>query len=272
MKIRPIFYWLQCLVLTLALSFCSNPSGYKTENSSESEKPILDSQARQIIDEAIKVHGGDKYNTAHIEFDFRGRRYTSSRNQGIFIYERIFPDTVKGKPVIITDVLNNEGFKRMVGEDEMPLNDDFRARYSRSVNSVLYFVQLPYGLNDQAVTKKYLGQSSIRGEPYDKVEVTFEQESGGEDFQDVFIYWFHRENKTMDYFAYSYLTDNGGLRFRESINPRTINGIRFSDYINYKADYNKYKLADLEQLFNKGQLEEASRIISENIDVELGSD
>ena len=151
---------------------------------------------------------------------------------------------------------------------EMPVKDDWKARYSRSVNSVLYFIQLPFGLNDQAVNKRYLGQSIIRGEPYDMVEVTFQQESGGEDFQDVFIYWFHHENNTMDYFAYSYEVNEGGLRFRAAINPRVVEGILFQDYENYEAKTGT-DLTKLPKYFESGTLKLLSKIENKNVKVSL---
>ena len=107
------------------------------------------------------------------------------------------------------------------------------------------------------------------GEPYHAVEVTFQQEGGGKDYEDAFVYWFHTERNTMDYFGYSYEVDGGGLRFRKAYNFRTIEGIRFSDFINFKAEYPKYSVHDLGSLYNQGVLEELSRIENENIQVRL---
>jgi len=274
MNLLPSSNTFASLIILLSLSVCSPPS--EQHESAESDQPenssiepVEISQAQLIVDEAIVRHGGNQYNRARIEFDFRGRHYTSTRSEGDFVYERIFNDTVSDEPVVVTDMLDNDGFKRMIGSVEMDLRDDFKQRYSMSVNSVLYFVQLPFGLNDPAVLKTYLGEVDIKGQPYHKIQVNFRKDGGGVDFEDVFIYWFHKENKTMDYLAYSYLTEGGGLRFREAYNQRNINGIQFADYINYKADHNKYILAETDSLFTEGQLEELSRIDSEDITVSL---
>ena len=127
------------------------------------------------------------------------------------------------------------------------------------VNSVVYFALLPYGLNDQAVNKIYVGQSTIKDEVYHKIKVTFNQEGGGEDFQDVFIYWVGEDDHKVDYLAYSYETDGGGIRFREAYNERVINGVRFVDYVNYKPK-DIQDLEVLDQEFEKGNLEELSKI------------
>lgn len=257
------------LAITLALTFCAPQPDERAINNQDQTSPEELTLAQQIVNEAIAKHGGNRYERAHLEFDFRGRHYTSTRNNGRFVYERIFNDTLSGQPVVVTDVLNNDGFKRMVGSDALNVRDELKQRYSMSVNSVLYFIQLPYGLNDPAARKTYLGEVEIKGEPYHKVRVAFGQDGGGVDFEDVFMYWFHKEKKTMDYLAYSYLTEGGGLRFREAYNQRTENGIRFADYVNYKADHKKHTLEKIDQLYVDDQLEELSRINSEKINVRL---
>lgn len=90
-------------------------------------------------------------------------------------------------------------------------------KYYNSVNSVHYFAYLPQGLNDKAVQKELLGEVVLKGEPYYKVRVTFAQEGGGNDYEDVFIYWFHKQKFTMDYLAYEFHVDGGGMRFREAV-------------------------------------------------------
>lgn len=226
-------------------------------------------QAQIVIDRAIKAHGVDLCDHAIIEFDFRGRHYTSNRNGGIFQYERIFQDTVDEKAVRVRDVVNNDAFRRFVDEQQVSVSKKMQRAYSNSVNSVLYFVQQPYFLNDPAVRKEYLGEEVLEQEPYHKVRITFQQEGGGKDYEDIFIYWFHKEKYTMDYFAYYYETEGGGLRFRKAYNFQEVEGIRFADFINYKADFSKYTVEELGELHNQGMLEELSRIENDNIIVKL---
>lgn len=200
-----------------------------------------------------------------IEFDFRGRHYKSHRLGGKFQLERITTD----RTGIVRDVWNNSGFLRYINDSIVSLPDSMAVKYQNSVNSVHYFAQLPFGLNDPAVQKKLLGNSEIKGEPYYKIQITFAQDGGGKDFEDVFIYWIHQEFFTVDYFGYEYQTDGGGIRFREAYNPRVVGGIRFVDYHNYKPKQDHVNLLQLEALFQEGELELLSKIESENINVNL---
>lgn len=221
--------------------------------------------AQPIVDKAISAHGGKLYEHAHFSFDFRDRSYEYKREDGLFEYRRIFTDSIGQKNV---DILNNQGFTRLTDGDTAGLPDKKAQAYTNSVNSVIYFALLPYGLNDAAVQKEYLGQTTMEGAPYHKVKITFEEEGGGEDYQDEFIYWFHQEENTLDYLAYSFEEDGGGYRFRKAYNPRTLGGIRWQDYINYKpAPSDSVQLEQLDELFQAGKLEELSRIELKNIQV-----
>jgi len=251
---------------TLTLS-CDSSSKRRGEVKTGPDDP----KAQEIVDLAIQAHGGDLYSKARIEFDFRRFHYVSERNSDQYTYQRIFKDTLNNKPVIVRDVLDNNGLTRFIDETSMDLSQRKRKAFSNSVNSVLYFAQLPYLLNDQAVQKHYLGETEIKSQPYHKIQVTFEQEGGGDDYEDVFIYFFHRERNTLDYLAYSYEDGSGGVRFREAINPRVVNGIRFADYINYKPQDRSTAVQKMEVLFKEGKLIELSRIINENVEVILHS-
>lgn len=212
-----------------------------------------------IIDQAILAHGGKAYDPSSIAFTFRDRQYTATRNGGQFTYTRSFADST-GQ---IKDVLNNDGFTRYINDEAVSLSEEWKGRYSASVNSVIYFALLPYGLNDAAVHKTYIKEEMVKGQPYNVIKVTFQEEGGGEDFEDVFYYWIHQKNRTMDYLAYSYDERDGkGIRFREAINPRTVQGIRMQDYINYKPD-EIVPLDELVPLYEAGNLKELSRILLE---------
>ena len=218
--------------------------------------------AQQIIDKTIEKAGGNRYENADIQFTFRDIDYTSHRKNGLFELTRGFADSV-GK---VKDVLTNSGFSRLINSEKVILADSTAGKYSNSVNSVHYFVQLPYGLNDAAVQKELVGETEIKGKEYYTIKVTFDQEGGGEDHDDVYMYWINKENFTMDYFAYKFYTGEGGIRFREAYNPRTIGGIRFVDYRNYKIEpWESVDLRDLGELFNEGKLELLSDIKTENI-------
>lgn len=232
-----------------------------TLTSCKKEIPLT---AQDIVDKTIEVSGGDKYLNAIIDFDFRDKHYRSVREGGKFQYERQFQDSIG----IIKDVLNNDGFQRFVNDTLTKIPDSMAVKYTSSVNSVHYFALLPYGLNDAAVNKSSFGEVSIKDKLYYKIKVTFSQEGGGEDYEDVFIYWIEAETFKANYIAYSYIEDDGvGIRFREAYNERFINGLRFVDYNNYKSEDATMDLLGLDKAFESSSLKLLSKIELENIEV-----
>jgi hypothetical protein len=225
------------------------------------------SRAQNIIDEAIKVHGGKVYEQSQIQFDFRGKRFTSSRAGSEFRLTRSFKDSIEGQWVEIEDVLDNGGFKRYVDGQKIVLSPKKSNSYRQSVNSVHYFNQLPFGLNDAAVIKEYLGEVVIDENSYDKIKVSFSENGGGDDFEDIFLYFINAQSKTLDFLAYEYQVNNGGIRFRKAINRRRINGIVIQDYLNYKADPNAVSLLQIEKAYGEGKLKLLSKIEKQSVQV-----
>lgn len=219
-----------------------------------------------IVSQSIEVSGGAYLENAIIGFEFRGKQYSATRHDGQFSLSRLIVDASDS----IYDVLTNHSFDRFINRERITLVDSMATQYSASVNSVHYFSVLPYGLDSKAVNKTYLGQVQIKGNDYHKIKITFNETGGGEDFEDVFIYWIDIKNFKVDYLAYSYSEDHGmGLRFREAYNERIIEGIRFVDYNNYKPKVDDVVLENLDILFEHGQLELLSKIELENILVSL---
>lgn len=218
--------------------------------------------AQDIVNNTIQNSGGDKYLNAEIDFDFRDKHYHSLRKNGDFQYERQFQDSIG----TIKDVLNNEGFQRFINDEVATIPDSMSVKYTSSVNSVHYFALLPFGLNDGAVNKSNLGDVTINDKLYHKIKVWFNQEGGGEDFEDVFIYWIDTETYKADYIAYSYIEDDGiGIRFREAYNERIVNGLRFVDYNNYKSENDDMNLIGLDEAFESESLKLLSKIELKNI-------
>jgi len=232
----------------------------KTTVNTSSEK--LTAQA--IIDKAIENSCQGKCDNAVIEFTFRDVIYRSNRNAGFFKLERIKKDSVN----VIHDVVSNKGLMRFVNKEVVTVPDSLAVGISDGVNSVHYFAQLPYGLNSASVNKKLLGEDSVKGIDYYEIEVTFSEEGGGTDFDDTFVFWVNKETFTVDYLAYKYATNGGGIRFREAYNPRVVEGIRFVDYNNYKPD-NEVELSNLDKMFTDGVLKLLSKIETENVKIIL---
>ncbi len=224
--------------------------------------------AEEIIDKTIENAGGAKYLKATIDFKFRDHTYKSIRNGGEFHLERMILDSTDTS---YRDVVNNTGYQRFRNDSLIKVPDSMATRYTSSVNSVHYFAHLPYGLNDKAVNKDLVEEAEIAGAPYYEVKITFKQEGGGADHHDVFMYWIHKNDFTIDYLAYKFQVDDGGIRFRKAFNQRVIEGIRFADYENYKIDDFSTPLEDLDELYEAGKLEFLSTIETENIKVKIKS-
>jgi len=217
-------------------------------------------KATQLINEATAAHGGDAYRNKRIEFDFRKFHVVLETQGERYRYERTYSDST-GTP--IREVLTNANFSRFANQQLQQLDTAQTGKYSRAVNSLAYFVLLPYKLNDPAVLSDYAGEATLDGKVYDKVRVSFRVEGGGNDYKDIYCYWFNRETHTMDYLAYSV----GGPRFRKAIDPKVVGGIRFQDYINYAAETDTTAVVNYDQKFAAGQFTELSRIEQKNIRV-----
>lgn len=220
--------------------------------------------AQDIIDKTIEVSGGNIIKSSTISFDFRDKHYKAIRNNGNFQLEREFIDSIG----VVKDVYTNTKFTKFVNNIAIAVHDTMAFKYTNSINSVHYFSVLPYGLNDAAVHKTYLEDVIVKEKSYHKIKITFKQEGGGKDFEDVFVYWINSENSKTEYLAYSYLTDGGGMRFREAYNERYVNGVRFVDYNNYGPINKNADLFDLDRLFENGELKLLSKIENKNIVVE----
>lgn len=218
--------------------------------------------AQEIVDAAIEEAGGEVYEQSHVSFNFRDTNFVLERRDGRRILKRVLvTDTA-----VVVDRLSGDTLSREINEKPVLLPDSLRTAYRNSVNSVHYFAYLPQGLNDAAVNKELLGTASIGDQEYHKVKITFDQEGGGDDYQDIFVYWFNKETLTPDFIAYEYHTDGGGLRFREAFNERRVNGMRFVDYRNYKPK-NKVPVTSLDSLFVADELELLSVIELKDVDV-----
>ena len=220
--------------------------------------------ASSLIDQSIEAAGLHRLTNSDIGFTFRDVRYSASRSNGQFSLLRRF----KMENEFVVDSLTNDGFTRHLNAELVHVPDSMVTKYAASVNSVHYFSVLPYGLNDPAVNHEVLDEVIIKNKSYHTLRVTFDQVGGGEDFEDVFIYWINKDSKIVDYLAYSYEESEGrGIRFREAFNPRTIEGVKFVDYNNYKSQVTPKALINLPLLFENERLELVSKIELDSIAV-----
>ncbi len=245
----------------LLMAACAAPS------EEEGAAPEAQTEAQALINEAIAAHGMGTLDNAVVEFDFRDAHFTVRRQEGQFRYARAYTDST-GAAVL--EVLTNDSLYRTTNGERQDLSESERRGVETAVNSVVYFALLPYFLSDPAVRAQMLPADTIAGQPYRAVEVTFQEEGGGRDWEDRFVYWLHPERRTVDYLAYYYHTDETGTRFREAVGARAVNGVRFQDYLNFTADPDTLGPPGLERFVERkaaGDLKEVSEIRLENVQV-----
>ena len=242
-------------ILLLFVWSCENKA-------SSSQKKILTHKGQEVIDQAIIAHGQHLFENATLSFLFRDKQYSARRSDAEYTYTRSFKN---GSALIEDMLINSTDFSRKKNDVSIEIEKEWAEKYSRSINSVLYFFQLPYLLNDLAVKKIDQGIKQIKGENYYQIKVSFQIENGGEDFEDEYLYWIDVNTFEVDYLAYNYITDGGGVRFRSAINKRRVNGLLVQDYINYAPLNKKIPLSSLITEFEKGALIERSRIINSDI-------
>ena len=242
-------------VLLLFIWSCENKA-------SSSQKKTSTHKGQEVIDQAIIAHGQHLFENATLSFLFRDKQYSARRSDAEYIYTRSFKN---GSALIEDMLINSTDFSRKKNDISIEIEKEWAEKYSRSINSVLYFFQLPYLLNDLAVKKIDQGIKQIKGENYYQIKVSFQIENGGEDFEDEYLYWIDVNTFEIDYLAYNYITDGGGVRFRSAINKRRVNGLLVQDYINYAPLNKKIPLSSLITEFEKGALIERSRIINSDI-------
>ncbi|NJB85231.1 hypothetical protein GGR26_000976 [Lewinella marina] len=213
--------------------------------------------AEAVIQRAVDAHGVAHFDSVEVNFAFRDRQYGIVTDHGRYTYSRSFTDSL-GRPV--RDVLTNEGLQRFRNDSLLQLTAKDSAAYAASVNSVRYFFMLPYGLSDPAVQAELLDTVSLEGKVYDRVRVTFAAEGGGTDHDDVYHYFFNRETGELDYLAYTFEADKGGIRFREAINKRRIDGVLVQDYVNYGINGDDRNIDDIARRFAAGELPKLSVI------------
>ena len=250
------------IIALISLGACSSPPD-------ESEAEAATSRADSIVHAAVAAHGGDVLDRAVVTFDFRGVDFRVERDGGTFRYERTYTDSLGHA---VREVLTNDSLYRAVSGERVDLTADERNDVRVDVNSVSYFALLPYNLKDAAVQPAYSGVDTMDGTPYHRIRVTFQQQGGGQDWQDVFMYWFAQDDLGMDYLAYAYgfgPDEAYGTRFREAYDIRTTEGVRFADYMNYTTPGDSLRdLTRYPDYFAGDSLELVSRIETDSVRVE----
>jgi hypothetical protein len=221
----------------------------------------------QVVRAAIERHGGSAFDRVAIRWDFRGVPFEVHRDRGLFRYQRTVVDALGQARV---EVMENEGTWIEVDGRREAVDAAEARRIESGVNSTVYLGFLPFRLDDPAVRLQDLGMGEVEGVPYRKIQVTFEEEGGGRDWQDRFVYWFRDGDWTLDYLAYWEAVDPPVTRFRRAINQREVGGLLIQDYENFTAADDAVDIADYDRLFEAGELDLVSVIEFEAVRVEPG--
>lgn len=243
----------------LSLFFFVNCESERSAITEVAKNPVL-TKAEQVFNKSLAAHGGKLYEDAHYEFTFRGKQYTFKNMGDHYAYTLEY----EKNDTTIVDLLDNNSFVRKVNGEVEELTEKKDKAGREALNSVIYFATLPHKLQDKAVNKSYAGTINIKGKAYEVLKVTFEEEGGGTDFDDTYHYWINEETGLIDYLAYNYTVNGGGVRFRAANNTRKVDGIVFQDYVNYKAELGT-ALSNLPGLWEKGELKKLSDINTESV-------
>ena len=225
-------------------------------NETQTDFVEIEKEIPKWTDKMWKAHG----DLIDASFDFRGATYTFSHDQNAFRYTK----NIQNDSVNQLDILTEKEFWRIVDGDTLDLPQDKADAYAESLNSVIYFVCLPQKLKDPATILTDEGEMEIRGVTYRLLNVAFEEDGGGNDFEDEFMYWINKETNLMDYFAYRYHTNGGGVRFRTVSNRWNVDGMIFQDYINYEVPVDT-EFKEIPNKWTKAELKELSRIENTNV-------
>ena len=220
-------------------------------------KNLTESKSEKIIKKAVEKHGGKNYEKFDVSFDFRAFKVRLKQDGENYRFERVTQDSTNNQ---IKDILTNSSFERQINGEKIVLSEKDFSKYKEGINSIAYFVLLPYKLLDAAVISEYIGNEVLEGKKYNKITVKFKKEGGGKDHDDVFCYWFNEETNTMDFLAY----DNGGPRFRKALNRKEVGGIIFQDYENYEILDKNIPTTEYDKAFKNGKAKLLSKIEQTN--------
>ena len=185
----------------------------------------------EIVDRAIEHHGGELFESSRV-------RLTVASRSGSFDVDST-TDGDRFEYVIRASAgddqreyrRDNAALEVTEGGEPMEMDETEHVRAESYVNQRMYFLFLPYKLNDPGTYKEDQGLEEWNGRQLHRVRVTFEPgSSAGAD--SAYVYWFDPETARLEQFAYDY-SKGTGLRFRILRNYRRIGGLLFYDADNY---------------------------------------
>ena len=201
-----------------------------------------------VVDRAIEHHGGPRYEQSRSELRMCSRsgcyEIDVRMEQGSYLYD--VTGTVQGVERRV--VSTNSDVRLWLDGVATDIEIGRRDRFRDWVMARVYFCFLPYRLNDPSVYKQDMGPESWNGRDLHKVKVTFAPGSSS-DAEDEFLYWFDPSSARLEQFAYSFVGNPGGVRFRRAIRYRRVGGILFFDQENFGVDGDHYSVDQVDEDF-----------------------
>ena len=221
-----------------------------------------------IVDRAIEHHGGELFEHSRV-------RLTVASRSGSFDVDST-TDGDRFEYVIRASAgddqreyrRDNAALEVTESGESMDMDEREQVRAESYVNQRMYFLFLPYKLNDPGTFKEDQGLEEWNGRQLHRVRVTFEPDSSaGAD--SAYIYWFDPETARLEQFAYDYSAGTG-LRFRTLRNYRRIGGLLFYDADNYGLNTPDGGLTvdDITPAYVEEELPLVSRVELRDVDVE----
>jgi hypothetical protein len=189
----------------------------------------------EIVDRSIAYHGFDRLPELEVDLvvsSKSGSFQVTALPGDVFDYR---VRTNDGGKELFYRHANVDGEQLEVLEDGVAkaLADETMKQRARDfVSARIYFLFLPYRLNDPGTYKQDLGLEEWDGRRLHKVRLTFEPE-GSTYGSEAYLFWFDPETARLEQFAYSF---PDGLRFRKLVNYREIGGLLLFDQENYAVD------------------------------------
>ncbi len=220
----------------------------------------------EIVQRAIEHHGGGVYDRSNSDLTMCSGsgcyRISVSMVDGIYSY-RVAGPISSGHREVATSNDAVAHWHDGVAQEVVPANEQKLRDWAMAR---IYFVYLPFRLDDPAVIHRDLGLESWEGRLLQRVKVTFLADSSTDD-QDEFIYWFDPATARLEQFAYSFEGEPGGIRFRRLFNYRRAGGLLFFDQLNLGLNGEGLSVDQITPAFVKENLREISTVTLEDIQV-----
>ena len=186
----------------------------------------------EIVDRSIRHHGFDRLDQVEVALTVSSRSGSFDvvvRAGDLFDYQVV--SEVRGKRRVHRHT--NELVEVNLDGEEQPLDTaEDRRRAMDFVSQRVYFLFLPYRLNDPTAYKQDLGIERWGDRDLHRVKVTFEPGTSTS-ADSEFMYWFAPDTAELVLFAYTF---EDGIRFRTATNPRRVGGLLVYDQLNDGID------------------------------------